>query len=147
MSEVWVGIEDEWITFFLISSTQVQDNYREAQRPLRNSWGNKRRMCTMRDGSLSLGATPYHTFWSLLYIITGERYARTNACRNRVDNEHYNKSIILTQYHVAGKGCIFIRAYALPFFFVALWNEGILIYVRSNTLVYFGIRSHGLLHK
>jgi hypothetical protein len=54
-----------------------------------------------------------HVLIITLYIITGERYAGTNACRNRVDNEHYNKSITLTQYHVAGKGCIFIRAYAL----------------------------------
>jgi hypothetical protein len=40
---------------------------------------------------------------------------------DRDDNEHYNKSITLTQYHVpGGTGCIFIRAYALPFFFVSL---------------------------
>jgi hypothetical protein len=101
----------------------------------------------MQGGSLSPGVVPYHTFPSLLYIITGERYAGTNACRNHVDNEHYNKSITLTQYHVAGMGCIFIRAYALPFFFVAFWNEGILIYVYPNTLLYFGVRSYGLLHK
>jgi hypothetical protein len=61
-----------------------------------------------------------HVLIIILYIITGERYAGTNAFRNHVDNEHYNKSITLTQYHVAGKGCIFIRAYALPCFFVAL---------------------------
>jgi hypothetical protein len=61
-----------------------------------------------------------HVLIITLYIITGEACAGINACRYHDDNEHYNKSITLTRYHVLGTGCIFILAYALPFFFLPL---------------------------